>query len=169
MRARSPRAVQPQVVKGDLEKPAPVPEGMSGSKARRSLFAGVLPSVSLLASGCGGSKSPSVASLGTTTPSSAASRTNAAGGAAGSGSPSSQVQLQQGLLNYAECMRSSGVPNFPDPKAGGGFEIPLGSGIDPSSPVFKAAQVKCRSSCPAAARLAPARQRTPPHSGLRTC
>ena len=39
-------------------------------------------------------------------------------------------------------MRSNGVPNFPDPKAGGGFAFHAGAGTV-SSPAFKAAQAKC--------------------------
>jgi hypothetical protein len=37
-------------------------------------------------------------------------------------------------------MRANGVPNFPDPKPGGGFEFQAGI---VSSPAFKRAQVKC--------------------------
>jgi hypothetical protein len=40
-------------------------------------------------------------------------------------------------------MRSHGVPSFPDP-SGRGIHIGPGSGIDPSSPAFKAAQSACR-------------------------
>jgi hypothetical protein len=44
-------------------------------------------------------------------------------------------------------MRAHGVPNFPDPTAGGrGFD--LGPGVSPESPAFKAARQAC-------ARLAP--------------
>jgi len=45
-------------------------------------------------------------------------------------------------------MRGHGVPSFPDPAAGGGFD--LGSGIDPRSPAFKSARRAC-------AQLAPER------------
>jgi len=103
---------------------------------------------SVVLAGCGGSKSPSVASLGTTTSSTPGSGTNGASGASSSGAPSSQPQLQQDALKYAQCMRSSGVPNFPDPNAGGGFLFQAGAGIDPSSRVFKAAQLKCRKLMP---------------------
>jgi hypothetical protein len=41
-------------------------------------------------------------------------------------------------------MRANGVPNFPDPKAGGGFLFHARGGMNPSSPAFKAAQAKCR-------------------------
>lgn len=48
------------------------------------------------------------------------------------------------FLGFAECMRSHGVPDFPDPGAGGGIQIQAGSGIDPFSPAFKRAQSDCR-------------------------
>jgi hypothetical protein len=50
------------------------------------------------------------------------------------------------FLNFSECMRSHGVPNFPDPSPGGG--IHLSSGINPFSPAFKAAQASCRKLLP---------------------
>jgi len=39
-------------------------------------------------------------------------------------------------------MRTNGVPNFPDPKGGGGIQ--LSAGINPRSPAFKSAQSKCK-------------------------
>jgi len=50
----------------------------------------------------------------------------------------------------SRCMRSHGVPNFPDPQfqsgPGGGIGVRIGgSGIDPSSPAFQAAQRACGS------------------------
>jgi hypothetical protein len=45
------------------------------------------------------------------------------------------------LLTFAKCMRSHGVPSWPDP-SGEGFHI-TGWEIDPSSPAFKAAQSAC--------------------------
>jgi hypothetical protein len=97
--------------------------------------------------GCGGSKSPSVASVAATTPSSAAGM-NTSGGAAGPGSPPSQAQMEQASLKYAGCMRANGVPDFPDPKPGGGFLFQGGAGIDPAAPAFKAAQAKCNKLLP---------------------
>jgi hypothetical protein len=46
-------------------------------------------------------------------------------------------------IRFADCMRTNGVPNFPDPGAGGGVQIQAGSGINPFSPSFKAAQTRC--------------------------
>jgi len=109
---------------------------------------------------CAGSKSPSIANIATTTSSSAAGSTNATSGGASSGSPPSQTQLQHDSLNYAQCMRANGVPNFPDPKAGGGLFFQAGAGIDPSSPAFEAAQAKCKKLLPNGGPPAPG---TPTH------
>lgn len=50
----------------------------------------------------------------------------------------------QQLLRFAKCMRSHGVPNFPDPTrpAGGGVML-LIPGVNQSSPAFKSAQRDC--------------------------
>jgi hypothetical protein len=47
------------------------------------------------------------------------------------------------FLAFSKCMRSHGVPNFPDPTGGGGIEINVGSGINPHSPAFRAARAAC--------------------------
>lgn len=50
-------------------------------------------------------------------------------------------------LDFAKCMRSHGVSNFPDPSAaGGGIQIRVGpgSGINPGSPAFQSAQKSCK-------------------------
>jgi hypothetical protein len=46
-------------------------------------------------------------------------------------------------IKFAVCMRSHGVPNFPDPSSGGGIHISSSSGINPQSPGFQAAQNAC--------------------------
>jgi hypothetical protein len=53
-------------------------------------------------------------------------------------------------LAMSRCMRSHGVPNFPDPQfksgPGGGIGVQLsGPGVNPSSPAFQAAQKACGS------------------------
>jgi len=55
-------------------------------------------------------------------------------------------------LKFAQCMRTHGVPNFPDPQIqsgpGGGVGVRIGgpgSGLDPSSPAFQSAQKACGS------------------------
>jgi hypothetical protein len=45
-------------------------------------------------------------------------------------------------------MRSHGVPNFPDPKPGGGLEINGGGNLDPSNPQFQAADKTCKALLP---------------------
>ncbi len=44
---------------------------------------------------------------------------------------------------FSDCMRSHGVPSFPDPSGGGGIQISAGSGINPQSPAFQSAQNAC--------------------------
>jgi hypothetical protein len=69
-------------------------------------------------------------------------------------SAAEQAKMQEGALNFSKCMRSHGVPNFPDPEishSGGGVGIRIGgrgSGIEPNSPQFKAAQKTCQSDLP---------------------
>ncbi|MGO9955926.1 MAG: hypothetical protein ACLP50_08070 [Solirubrobacteraceae bacterium] len=53
----------------------------------------------------------------------------------------------QSLLALSECMRSHRVPNFPDPDAQGGLNL-NGTGINPFSPSFKAAQAACKKLLP---------------------
>ena len=46
-------------------------------------------------------------------------------------------------LRWAECMRSHGEPDFPDPAANGSFTLP--SGMDAESPQFQKAANACQS------------------------
>jgi hypothetical protein len=105
-----------------------------------------------LLAGCGeGSPTPTVARLGgaSTAGSTPAARAGAA--SAGSSSPSA---LGSDALAFARCMRASGVPNFPDPDAGGGFLFHASAGLI-TSPVFKAAQAKCHRLLPGGAPPGP--------------
>ena len=52
------------------------------------------------------------------------------------------------LLDLAQCMRSHGVPNFPDPQPGHGLVIP--NSINPNAPAFVSAQRECNRVLPAA-------------------
>jgi hypothetical protein len=47
-------------------------------------------------------------------------------------------------LRYATCMRSNGVPNFPDPNGQGLLQIQAGN-IEASSPAFGKAEAACKS------------------------
>jgi hypothetical protein len=62
------------------------------------------------------------------------------GGALGSSGQKSDMSRAQGLT-LARCMRSHGVPNFPDPNASGA--IPPGS-VNVNSPQVKAALQACQ-------------------------
>jgi hypothetical protein len=44
-------------------------------------------------------------------------------------------------LNFARCMRSHGVSNFPDPPASGGVDL---AGVNTSAPAFEAARTACK-------------------------
>jgi hypothetical protein len=61
--------------------------------------------------------------------------------ACGSSNTTSKSAHHDAFLAYSRCMRSHGVPNFPDPSPGGGIQ--LSSGMNPLSPAFKAAQASC--------------------------
>jgi hypothetical protein len=77
------------------------------------LTAGIL-AVGVAIAACGSPSSPVVATGSTTTTTSTTLATSPAGG--GRGAPS--------LLAYASCMRTHGVPNFPDPAGKGGIPKP---------------------------------------------
>jgi len=51
------------------------------------------------------------------------------------------------MVKLAECMRAHGEPKFPDPTSNG-IRISPGSGIDPNSPQFQAAQRACAKDSP---------------------
>ncbi len=65
--------------------------------------------------------------------------------------PGGLASARKKALQFAACMRSHGLSNFPDPQVsagpGGGVGIRIGpgSGIDPQSPAFQAAQHACGS------------------------
>ena len=116
------------------------------SSSRVRLLAATALAGALLVAGCGGgSGNPPVAAVGSTTSttSSAASTGAASSSDATSSGPSSPGALEADELAYSKCMRAHGVPDFPDPSAGGGFRVPVGSGTFTSSPASKAAQAKC--------------------------
>lgn len=69
--------------------------------------------------------------------------------ACGSGSPGggNQDALAQALA-YSKCMRSHGVPDFPDPVQGANGQVSLG-GLGLDSPQANSARQACRSLAPA--------------------
>ena len=84
---------------------------------------------SLLAAGCGGGTSPSVANVATTTTT----------GTATTAAP------QSVLLAFSHCMRSNGVPSFPDPQHFAGGNVKLTIHQDPAAggAQFQAALNSC--------------------------
>jgi hypothetical protein len=89
----------------------------------------------LLASACEGSSTEGVAqvdSMQTTTDASTSSPDS------GSGDPAA----------YSACMRSHGLPNFPDPNSNGGIKLDSTRGLDRSSPQFESAEEACKSLLP---------------------
>jgi hypothetical protein len=65
---------------------------------------------------------------------------------------------EEQMLRFAACMRSHGVPKFPDPQfsADGGVTMKIGpaAGVDLSSPQFRAAQDACRRLVPGGLMMA---------------
>jgi hypothetical protein len=59
-------------------------------------------------------------------------------------SAQSQQYIEQ-VIVYAQCMRSHGVLDFPDPTSGGDLELNWrpGSDLDPNSPIFLRANRTC--------------------------
>jgi hypothetical protein len=70
----------------------------------------------------------------------------------GTPTPAQQEQARRSALAFSACMRAHGEPNFPDPQFGSGGSVRLristGSGLDPASPQFQAAQKACQSDLP---------------------
>jgi hypothetical protein len=119
-----------------------------GFGAKLALVA-LLGSIGLLAAACGGgSKDPGAASGGGTTTTVAPSGS--------SGSTSSGESSQSEELQLAQCMRSHGVPNFPDPSATGGLLNAISAaGVNTHSPTYQEALLACKQYNPGA-NLTPA-------------
>ena len=60
--------------------------------------------------------------------------------------PALAAKVQAEQLNFAQCMRTHGIPDFPDPSANGGFTIP--SSVDQNSSLFEAADRACKNFLP---------------------
>jgi hypothetical protein len=62
----------------------------------------------------------------------------------GSGPSAAQVQrVRAQALSFSQCVRSHGVPNFPDPDSTGRIPDPATVGVDQGSPKFEAANQAC--------------------------
>ena len=114
--------------------------GRAGGKTRGagqgwSVLLGSAMAIVLGLTACGGGspRSLGAAAGGSTTTAQPASSSGSSG--------SSAASLG---LTYARCMRSHGVPNFPDPSAGGGSKTALSNtDIDQDSPAYEAAGTAC--------------------------
>ncbi len=134
---------------------------------RTGLGSAVLMTVALLFAACGGSaSSPGVARLSSGTSSSSDA-------SSGGGSPATEAGAPTGqqLVAFAQCMRSHGVPAFPEP-SGGRLLIPVGAGgrrggIDPASAGFQAARKACRKLLPSGGVPSPALQAKAQEGALR--
>jgi hypothetical protein len=119
------------------------------------LLGATLASISLLVSGCGGSTSPPVASVATAQSGGSGSASNSSSllfppGVGGfGGSMSTQVGTGAAGVKYTACMRSHGVPSFPDPDGRGTLTITVSPSLDPSSPGFQKAEADCQHLVPA--------------------
>jgi hypothetical protein len=78
-----------------------------------------------------------------------------------------QAQQQQqkdlpALLKFSQCMRSHGLPSFPDPSLSGQLDPASlqAAGINPSSPQFHAAVSTCQRELPAGAQISVSAQRS---------
>lgn len=62
-------------------------------------------------------------------------------------SPAQKQQQLKQVVGFSACMRSHGVPNFPDPETTSGgdwtLSIQRSAGLDPSSPIFDRADHTC--------------------------
>ena len=62
---------------------------------------------------------------------------------------SQQQKLIARTLRFVACMRAHGLPTFPDPQVNSsGIAMQLPKGIQPGSPVFRAAQQACKALMP---------------------
>jgi len=88
-----------------------------------------LMAIAPLAAACGGQSGPGVAGAGP-------GGSGASPGSSGHGS----------TLAYSRCMRSHGITSFPDPDSNGTLALDAGpgTGIDPNSPQYKAADRACK-------------------------
>jgi hypothetical protein len=135
---------------------------------RRIATLAAFAALGVAAAGCGGgSPSAGVAQLATTATTATTTGANDAFGAgSGGGGPSTSsgkkgqasVRIRVGgdrklALRYAQCMRSHGVTNFPDPASDGSFSF---SGSPKDMPSFQAADQACRKLLPAPEPPSPA-------------
>ena len=118
----------------------------------------------LALAGCGGSSSPGVAHVGTTSSSSGPS--GSSGAAPESGETSAGAQ--QKMVKFAQCMRTHGEPEFPEPTEGHiQIHSQNGHGPNPESSQFQAAEKACSKYAPSKVVPSPAQQAKLQESALK--
>jgi hypothetical protein len=138
-------------------------ERVARARVRKTGHVGVVAgSLPLLLADCGGSPQAGVASLGGTTTTTARSApAGAAGGGGGGGAASAgegapgggqnSVTVMMGdrkpvdMVKFAQCMRSHGVGDFPEPSSNGTITV---GGTISQSPQFQAADQTCHTLLP---------------------
>ena len=95
--------------------------------------------------GSGGSASPGVANLGSTT-------TSISGPSGASGSSGN---IEGAQLNYAKCMQIHGEPDYPEPVGNPATNAHELGKLDPNSPRFQSAEYACRGHLPKGAPVSP--------------
>jgi hypothetical protein len=126
-------------------------------RPRTVVLIAALAAVALLGAGCGGgSATPSVASLGTTSATSTPAHGAPSSGSGGRSGPGSRfgavIFSGDGVAAFSACMRSHGVPDFPDPNSRGAVSITANNRLDPNSPRFQSAETACQSLMPGPTR-----------------
>jgi hypothetical protein len=137
-----------ETMNDDMFTPSGPPPSLTGPdprQRRRYLLpvAAALLGLALAAAACSSDPStPGVAGSGST-PTTAASTANQA-------SPTLTPAQRDAALAYSQCMRSHGVPDFPDPNSQGQLLIQgsAGGGMNPQSPTFQNAEKACQSKLP---------------------
>jgi hypothetical protein len=97
-------------------QPGGSPHAGSRPRARRAGLLAAAAAAALLATACGGRGSP----------------------------PTAAGTSQQQVLKYSQCMRSHGLPGFPDPDSQGGLEITPQDHLNAGSRQFQSAQRACQ-------------------------
>jgi hypothetical protein len=103
----------------------------AGMAQRRLLAPAALVGLALLAAGCGSSPGRSVAELGATTQTSSSASATATAGVGGA-------------LAFSTCMRSNGVPGYPDPGSNGTTPKESLQQLGVSAARFQSAVAACR-------------------------
>jgi hypothetical protein len=122
-------------------KPAAGGSGERTASSRALTTAAVVGLLSLLAAGCGGGGSPGVASISSST-------------------TTATTTTKSGALAYSGCMRSHGVPNFPDPAGGGAItkQAAVRAFKEVSNSQVLAAQTACKNLQPNGGELSQAQR-----------